>query len=270
MQKLKKQLAEKEKLLQEEQEALIGAQNKLREIRTEQNAEKSQYLQKIRQLEETLQNKQIEIQAVNSRLHGQMQKLQAQLNDEIMNSRKIREEHSALIVQRQQMECRLAQTQEADAVIAQLRNEIQELTNQNSQFGVDLHNLREQSLADTEGHQNYIAQLKQQIASYQQDLNKFQKDLEQSNDFARQQEEGRVIVERHLDIARRQITEVETELKKIKTAYHQNLEDGRRFEIAEVKVRDLQQQKDDADRLIGKVNKYKKELKNKMICPKCV
>lgn len=260
MQKLKKQLAEKEKLLQEEQEALIGAQNKLREIRAEQNAEKSQFIQKIRQFEETLQNKQIEIQAINNRLHTQTQKLQqlqAQLNEEMLNSRKIREEHSALVVQRQQMECRLAQAQEADAIIAQLRNEIQELTNQNNQISVDLHALREQSIADADGHQNYIGQLKQQIATYQQDLVKFQKDLEQSNEFARQQEEARIITERHLDMARMQATEVEAELGKLKGAYQQSVEDVRRLEMAEAKAREaflhLQQQKDDGERLIAKV-----------------
>lgn len=253
MQKLKKQLAEKEKLLQEEQEALINAQNKLREIRAEQNAEKSQFIQKIRQFEETLQNKQIEMQAVNSRLQTQTQKLQqlqAQLNEEMLNSRKIREEHSALVVQRQQMELRLAQAQDADAIIAQLRNEIQELTNQNNQITVDLHALREQSIADTDGHQNYIGQLKQQIATYQ-------KDLEQSNEFARQQEEARIIMERHLDMARMQQTELEAELGKVKGAYQQNVDEIRRLEMAEAKVREtlvhLQQQKDDGERVIAKV-----------------
>lgn len=93
----------------------MGAQAKLREIRAEQNAEKSQYQQKIRALEDALQNRQIEFQAVNSRLHGQTQKLQqlqGQLNDELINSHKLREEHSALLAQKQQIECRIAQTQD--------------------------------------------------------------------------------------------------------------------------------------------------------------
>lgn len=256
MQKLKKQLAEKEKLLQDEQQALIGAQNKLREIRAEQNAEKSQLNKKIRQLEETLQSRQLELHSINNRLHQQTQKfqqLQAQLNEEILNSRKLREEHSTLIVQRQQMECRLAQAQEADAIIAQLRNDVQELNNKNNQLNIDLHTLHN----DNEGHQNYIVQLKQQIATYQQDLGKYQKELEQSSDFLRQQEEARVILERHVEMARLQASEVEAELVKIKAAYQQSLEDVRRLEIGEGKTREelahSQQQKDEVERLVGKV-----------------
>lgn len=117
---MKRQLAEKEKLLEAEQEALFGAQAKLREIRAEQNAEKSQYQQKIRGLEEALQNRQIEVQAANNRLHGQTQKLQqlqAQLNDELINSHKLREEHSALLAQKQQIECRIAQSQDVSLVL---------------------------------------------------------------------------------------------------------------------------------------------------------
>lgn len=236
---------------------MVGVQNKLREIRAEQNAEKSQLNQKIRQLDEALQNKQLEVQAINNRLHTQTQKLQqlqAQLNEEILNSRKIREEHSALLVQRQQMECRLVQAQEADALIAQLRSDIQELTNQNNQLSVDLH----ASLTDSEGHQNYIAQLKQQIATYQQDLGKYQKDLEQSGDFVRQQEEARAILERHVEMARLQVTEMEGELAKVKAAYQQSLEDVRRLEMTEAKMREdllnSQKQKDETERLVGKVN----------------
>lgn len=268
MQKLKKQLAEKERLVQEEQEALTGAQNKLREIRAELNAEKSQFNQKIRQLEETLQNKQIEMQAINGRVLTQtqkMQQLQAQLNEEMLNSRKIREEHNALLAQRKQMECRLAQAQEADAVVAQLRTDLQELTSQNNQLSVDLH----QSRAENDGHQNYIAQLKQQIATYQQDLGKLQKDLEQSSEFARQQEQARMIAERHVDMGRMQASELEGELAKVKGLYQNSKEDVRRLEMAETKAREdlvhLTQQKEDVERLVGKVSKVAKTSLKKLL-----
>lgn len=138
-----------------------------------------------------MQNKQLEIQAQNNRLHGQTQKvqqLQAQLNDEIINGHKLREEQSALLVQRQQLECRLAQTQETDGIIAQLRNEIQELKNQHNQLGMDLHALGEQNMAEKEGHQNFIAQLKHQLAAVKNDAAAFQQELEQKNDLLRQQE----------------------------------------------------------------------------------
>lgn len=116
VQKLKRQLAEKEKLLQEHQEALVGAQAKLKDIRAEQTAEKTQLQQKIRSLvcnlEETLQKREMDVQSMNARFHAQNQKitqLEERLNSEMANSHKLREEQAALLLQRQQLECRLAQ-----------------------------------------------------------------------------------------------------------------------------------------------------------------
>lgn len=115
VQKLKKQLAEKEKALAEEQEALSGVQAKLKEIRTEQQAERSQLQQKIRGLEEAVQNKQIEHQATNNRLQANTQKiqqLQSDLNAEILKTHKFAEEKATLQMQIQQFEVRIAQIQE--------------------------------------------------------------------------------------------------------------------------------------------------------------
>lgn len=66
MVKLKKQLAEKEKALSDEQEAHHAIQSKLRELRTELNAEKHV----SRQLEETLNARQVDLQTVNARLQS--------------------------------------------------------------------------------------------------------------------------------------------------------------------------------------------------------
>lgn len=115
VQRLKKQLAEKDKALTEEQEALAGAQAKLREMRTEMNAERAQLQQRSRSLEEAFQAKHVELQASGARLQAQAQKLQqlqVQLNDEHVNVHKLREENGALQVQRQQVELRLSQAQE--------------------------------------------------------------------------------------------------------------------------------------------------------------
>lgn len=73
---MKKQLAEKERALLEEQEASLGLQNKLRDIRSELNSERSRLLQNIRNLEETLTVKQTELQSMIARNHTQNQKIQ--------------------------------------------------------------------------------------------------------------------------------------------------------------------------------------------------
>jgi ribosome-binding protein 1 len=65
---LKKQLAEKEKCLQEEQEAAQSLQSKLKELRNELNSERSRLTHSCRLLEETLVTKQNEMQALAARL----------------------------------------------------------------------------------------------------------------------------------------------------------------------------------------------------------
>lgn len=64
MVKLKKQLAEKEKALTEEQEAGVALQSKLKELRNELNAEKHQ----VRQLGETVAVRQAELSSLGGRL----------------------------------------------------------------------------------------------------------------------------------------------------------------------------------------------------------
>lgn len=68
MVKLKKQLAEKEKALAEEQQQVVAFQNKLKEIRLEFNSERSRLTQACRQYEETVIAKQNEVQALHVRL----------------------------------------------------------------------------------------------------------------------------------------------------------------------------------------------------------
>lgn len=106
VQKLKKQLSEKEKALAEEKEALISAQAKLKEVRVEQQADRIQLQQKIRALDEVLQNKQIEVQAANNRAQVNAQKiqqLQNELNNEVMKGRKLIDDNGALQIQIQQI-----------------------------------------------------------------------------------------------------------------------------------------------------------------------
>ncbi|XP_057655089.1 kinectin-like isoform X6 [Diorhabda carinulata] len=148
IQKLKKQLAEKEKALTEEHQALIGAQAKLREIRAEQQLEKSQLQQKIRSMEEAVQTKQIEIQAANNRYQVNVQKiqqLQAELNAEIMKTHKLVEDNGALQLQIQQYEVSLSKVQETENLIHKMKSDLEEVSNTNQQL---------QQLVVEKDHQN--------------------------------------------------------------------------------------------------------------------
>lgn len=85
-QKLKRQLEEKERLLAEEQEASMGIQAKLRELRTEINTERAQmnanvkaYIEKIQSKEQELTAVNQEMQALNDKIALERQQFQAKL-----------------------------------------------------------------------------------------------------------------------------------------------------------------------------------------------
>jgi len=74
-QKLKRQLEEKEKLLAEEQEASIGIQAKLRELRQEVNTERAQMHARNQAYVDKLQSKEQELTALNQELSSLNDKL---------------------------------------------------------------------------------------------------------------------------------------------------------------------------------------------------
>jgi len=74
-QKLKRQLEEKEKLLAEEQEASIGIQAKLRELRQEVNTERAQMHARNQAYIDKLQGKEQELAALNQELSSLNDKL---------------------------------------------------------------------------------------------------------------------------------------------------------------------------------------------------
>ncbi|KAF7267552.1 hypothetical protein GWI33_019221 [Rhynchophorus ferrugineus] len=95
VQKLKKQLAEKEKLLAEEQEVLVGVQTKLKEVRSEQLAERAQMQQKLRAAEEG----KIELIANHNRLQQKIQELEDFRKKEAVQVQRLIEENKTLHMQ---------------------------------------------------------------------------------------------------------------------------------------------------------------------------
>ncbi|KAF5308177.1 hypothetical protein FQR65_LT06357 [Abscondita terminalis] len=252
VQKLKKQLAEKEKALTEEQETLAGVQAKLREVRQEQIAEKAQLQQRTRALEEALQAKHLELQNINGRVHTQNQKLQqmqAQINEDAVAVRKLRDDNNALQLQRQQMDMCISQTQEAEATI-------QELQSRNNQLTMELHSMTEQNMAMKDHQQNIVAQLQHQVNVYKTEID----DKENTN---RQLEDMRRDFEHRLNLAARQENELKIEIGQLKNACQQNTEEVIRLELEKSQVmeevRSLQKQKKEIDNALTEV---KIELKD--------
>ncbi|XP_023017045.2 SMC superfamily domain-containing protein aluminum tubes isoform X2 [Leptinotarsa decemlineata] len=209
VQRLKKQLSEKEKAFAEEQEALAGAQAKLREVRAEQLSEKSQFQQKIRGLEELVQNKQIELQASNNRFQVNSQKiqqLQAELNAEIMKTRKFMEDNAALQMQIQQYDVNLLQFQEAENIIVKLRSENEDLSAENQQLRMEL-----QKIAGEKEHQHQHFMM--QIANMETGFKESHQELEKK-----------------LELALRQENEWKIEKAGLNTALQQQFEENRNME----------------------------------------
>lgn len=247
VQKLKKQLAEKEKALSDEQEMLQGAQMKLKEIRNEQLNERSSFNQKLKYLEEQLQNKQMELQGLNNRMHNQaqaLQQVQVQLNDERLKHHGVREELANAQMQRQQLEMHMAQ--ETEVMIPQLRNQIQELSARNEQLLIDITHIQK---IGAESEQSYINQ-----------LNNFTKELDQKN---RQLEE--LLREKaNYDMVARMENDLKNEVAHLKNVLMQQTEELRRHEEVaserEEQLNTLLKQKTISTKLIEKLKEEIQKL----------
>ncbi|KAL3288432.1 hypothetical protein HHI36_002878 [Cryptolaemus montrouzieri] len=238
VQKLKKQLAEKEKALLDEQEALAGVQLKLKEIRNEQLTERSVLNQKIKTLEEQLQNQQMEMHACNNRYHAQAQQLQqaqVQLNEERIKMHTLREELGAVQMQRQQLELHI--TQESEVIIAQLRADIQEYSARNEQLLIDINHIQKVA-ADNEA--SYVAQ-----------LNNITQELTEKS---RQLEELSIELANKDEILFRQEGELKTEIAQMNTVMQQQAEEIRKSEQGQgelmEEINNLKKQKNISSKVI--------------------
>ena len=100
VQKLKKQLAEREKQVADQNEALGGVNAKLKELRAEFNTERSQAQQRIKASEENANGVQMQLQAANGHVKNLTQELQ-QLKEEAVKKHQVIEDLKALQVCRE-------------------------------------------------------------------------------------------------------------------------------------------------------------------------
>jgi ribosome-binding protein 1 len=233
LQKLKKQLQEKEKQLQDEQEASVAFQAKLRELRSEINAEKSTYNATIKAHIEELNNKKKELQDLSSEFHYLKEKHMA--------------EKTALTQQMQQLQAKFIQLKNESGASQEAIQKFQQLTVQHEQLKQELIE-RNKVLPELQRIENeqrqFIDGLQKTLADRDQKLVEFericlQKDeqlkfldnkLRQETqvlraDLARKNEE--------FDVLRQSFEQLKHQLAEIqaKTANQNHVEDANKVEI---------------------------------------
>lgn len=132
IQKLKKQLQEKEAQLKNEQDALVGMQSKLKELRSEINTEKSQFNMTLKMHQEHLSNSKAE----NKTLQSEIQFL----------TDKHSSEKNAMNVSYKQLQAQCIQMKETLKAQEGLPS-IQQLTSDNQILQQELHKLGQQNVS---------------------------------------------------------------------------------------------------------------------------
>ncbi|XP_026462052.1 ribosome-binding protein 1-like [Ctenocephalides felis] len=208
VQKLKKQLAEKEKALTDEQEKSLGIQAKLRELRTELNAERSRINAATRNYEQTIASKsseaqqlanklQIVVESHNAEKHTltqQLQQYQAKLAEEHNAVTQLQEEQKnvkELMAQRQQYEAHIVQMKENEAML-------------NSQ----LHSLHAKLLE--------TKTLQEQLAYRDQQLQEIMPQLEACRQQIADYDQRWVVAQMHENELKMEIHRLQTELRSSK------------------------------------------------------
>lgn len=175
LQKLKKQLAEKEKSLQDEQDASIAVYAKLRELRADFNSERAQFNANIKAQAEEISMKKSEIQNIVAEKQFVTDKLTA--------------EKQTLTVQIQQIQSKLIQMKEQNSQIQQITENNQILQNELSAKNSlikelnDYQNFAKDEKFDLEkklvDYENLIRQKDEQTMFLEQELNNFRQRVQE-------------------------------------------------------------------------------------------
>lgn len=215
--KLKKQLAEKEKSLNEEHETNATLKMRLNEVRAELNSEKSRLNGIIKQLEEALNAKVTDAQTLHTRMQHileshaaekqgfarQIEQLQAKVNEDATIIHKMQEDQGQtqghmqqeLISQRKQLEIfevQFAQMRDNEnalkAQLAQKHVEVQELQNVNINLTSELQATCESSTAEIEMLRQQLGIMQDQFMHSEGQLQHLKEAGERMQDMARQLE----------------------------------------------------------------------------------
>ncbi|XP_012267073.2 myosin-6 isoform X2 [Athalia rosae] len=292
--KLKKQLAEKEKALADEQEASVAVQNKLKELRMELNAEKSRLSANVRQLEEALSTKITETQTLHTRVQHileshaaekqgfsrQIEQLQSKVNENMTIIHKMQEDQGQtqghmqqeLIAQRKQLEVQFSQMRDNEnalkAQLAQKHAESQELQNLNMTVTQELQMLQstcENSATEIEVLRQQLAIMQDQFMQSEGQLQHYKETGERLQDMARQLEESHRTLsdlEHRLQIAHRHEQELQKQLSSMKSELSTAKNDA--SESANLKV-ELNKVQSELNKLKSQLSVSQKEAKTEAV-----
>jgi ribosome-binding protein 1 len=207
---LKKQLAEKEQQLLNEQSTIQTLHSKIKEIRQEFNNEKSTFSHVRRQLEDSANSKKLELQQLQARFQNHCEstqqekaQLQQQLQQAQVTLKSLRDENvgikSALANLEQGSRGKADSLErEAEAIRVQcshLENQLQaafnsnqELTNRNQTLQASLRALEERKIKDEQLiHGNFASQMQERESHFVSELKRNQVETEKEKNNFRQQ-----------------------------------------------------------------------------------
>ncbi|XP_071454017.1 ribosome-binding protein 1-like isoform X2 [Hetaerina americana] len=164
--KLKKQLAEREKSLADEQEASQQWQVKVRELRTELNGERTRLGTTVRTLEASIEKLTAKLRTESDSHAEEKRSLVAQVQELQSKIAEDRTQHSKVIEQEQQS-------------VAALQ---QELRGQHAQLDVHLSRLREQHQVETEKMMADISRLQEEVKNHEESQVMLSAELRQAQD----------------------------------------------------------------------------------------
>ncbi|XP_065168420.1 kinectin isoform X3 [Atheta coriaria] len=206
MQKLKKQLAEKTQLVTELQESLIGAQNKMREVRADQQGERSQLLQAARDYQEKLnhlKHEKLQFDKQVLSLNHKCQQMQETANEEANKNRKLMEEFKALQIQHQQYMQQMEHN--IEGLQYEFANKQMQINKQSIQYQAEL----EQAHKDMQLKDNRCASDRQQ---FNKELEMWREKLQ---DLEKRKNQEIQVLHQQLDEAKMEIAKVSNELRMI-------------------------------------------------------
>lgn len=257
LQKLKKQLQEKQNQLEEEQKGAAGLHAKLKELRQELNSEKSQASSVVKSFNEELNNKKLEVQNLTQQLQ--------------LVSDKYSAEKQALTHQFQQLQAKYVQlsekhaaAQEGVASVAQLNENIQilqrELMTKNQLLNEKLQVEEELLKKKTEyemllhGKDEALKQRAQDFAAYEAEMQQLRVVASQKDELAKSCQQQSFEV----DQLKAQLGELQLKQKQAAAASNQVEESSK------VEIRNLQNALDSSKTELGVVRTELTGVKSKL------
>ncbi|CAO1406429.1 unnamed protein product [Diamesa serratosioi] len=244
LQKLKKQLQEKEAQLKNEQDAGVGIQAKLKELRNEINAEKAQFNANMKAHSDELQARKNEIKNLTSEV-------------QYLNEKHLSEKQS-LSMSYKQLQAQCIQLKESLNSQEGMQN-IQQVTEQNQLLQQDMVNknqqIMEMKIFVDEKHLSNEESMKNLVADYEKKLTDYDAHM-------RKKDERCSMVENELRQRVQDLSTRETELQKLTTEVSRTKDIEKLYTVQKYDLEQLKKQLDDQEKSNHAEEKNKTEIRN--------